>query len=314
MKMSLHTCGYTHHFMLDLCECIDYYADLGYQALDLSIDASVPGMTEYRMVNEDNWKPIAMRVKAKMQQRGLVFCQAHSPIVAYAPASEVDDKKLIRCIEICGYFGIKSLVVHMLHVHGCTPESFVKTNVEYYSKFLPYLDEYNVDICFENYGYWGEADCYCFSADELLKVINTMNHPHIHACWDTGHGNITRQLQYESVVKLGNHLRAVHVQDNLYPIKEPDGKFTPDMHMIPLFGNVNFDGFIQGLIDIGYKGGFSMESDIPNRRGHVDFIRNGSSQLLLKPIPFKLRKMADELQAETGKFMLQMYGLWEGKD
>lgn len=310
MRMSLHTGGYTHHYITDLFKLIDYYYDLGYRALDLSLDVSNPEMTEYQMMHTDDWKPIADKIKAKMEEKNMVFCQAHSPIVAYDPA-EKDDAALAKCIEISGYLGIPSLVVHLLHIKGCTPESFVSGNVAYYSKFTKYLDKYNVDMCFENIGYWGEPDIFCFSADELLTVINAMNHPHIHACWDTGHGNCTRQRQYNSVTKLGDHLRAVHIHDNHYPLKQPDGVFTPDAHTIPLFGNVNFDSFIQGLIDIGYKGAFSFEADFPNRKGHMDFMYNGEYQNKFFPLPFEFRSRMDVLQADIGKYMMKTYGIWD---
>ena len=308
MKLSVLTGGYTHFFLGDLGELINYYGDLGYQALDLSLDSKYDSF----FLSEDDWIRQTKRVKMIMNSRGMVFCQAHAPIVAYLDTvTEENTRALRQCIKVCGYLGIKSLVVHLLHVKGCTPESFVTDNINYYKQFLPLLDEYDVDFCFENLGHFLEKDLYCFTADQLLAVIDGMNHPHIHACWDTGHANLTRLDQYENVVKLGSHLRAVHIHDNLYPIAEPNGLFCPDMHNFPLFGNINFDSFIQALIDIDYKGGFSLETDVPNRRGHKDFVYKGESTLNLKPIPFEIRKKSDELLFYIGKYMLETYGLWE---
>ena len=309
MRISVVSGGYTHFFIRDLCDLIDYYADMGYTALDLSLDSSYEAA-----LYGDDWKMPAKRIKTKMAQRGMIFGQAHAPAIAYIDAAnEKFDNNVIQCIRLCGYFGIPSLVAHLFHIKGCTPESFVEENVKYFSRFLPYLDECGVDICFENLGGFKEKDMYCFDADDLLKVINAFSHPRVHACWDTGHANLKRLDQYENVVKLGDHLRAVHIHDNLYPISEPDGYFTPDGHNFPLFGNVNFDAFIQGLIDIDYKGTFSTETDTPNRRGHIDFFYNGELTLNLKPIPFRIRKMADEMLFEICKYMMQTYGLWEEK-
>lgn len=308
MKLSVLTGGYTHFFIRDIGDVINYYADLGYQALDLSLDSPHDAF-----FLSDHWMLGAKRVREIAKSRGVTLAQAHAPIIAYLDeTTEQDAKNLEQCIRVCGYLGIPSLVVHLLHVKGCTPESFVEENIHYYSRFLPLLDEYNVDMCFENLGHFLEKDMYCATADELLKVIDGMHHPHIHACWDTGHANLRRLDQYASIMKLGDHLRAVHIHDNLYPIREPDGLFCADMHNFPLFGNVNFDAFICALIDVGYKGAFSIETDTPNRRGHADFKHNGEPTLILKPIPFKIRRMADEMLAEIGKFMLQSYGLWEG--
>ena len=308
MKLSVVTGGYTHFFIRDLCDLIDYYADLGYGALDLSLDCAY----DSALMSEENWLMPAKRIKQKLKTRNMVFCQAHAPIGGYLhTANENTEKALRQCVRVCSYLGIKSLVVHLWHVKGCTPDSFVKDNIEYFNRFLPMLDEYDVDFCFENYGHALEKDAYCFTADQLLKVINGMDSTHIHACWDTGHANLTRLDQYKEVTKLGDHLRAVHIHDSLYPISEPDGLFCPDMHNFPLFGNINFDAFIQALIDIDYKNAFSLETDTPNRRGHIDFFYNGELTLNLKPIPFRIREMADEMLFEIGKYMLETYGLWE---
>lgn len=309
MKLSVLTGGYTHFFIRDIGNLINYYGDLGYQALDLSLDSPY----ERDLYSNEIGIMVAKRIKTVMKSRGMTFCQAHAPIKAYLhQVTDADDADLRRCIEICEYLEIPSLVVHLLHVKDATPEEFVKKNIEYYEKFLPDLDRHGVDLCFENIGNFIEKDCYCGNADELLKVIDTMNHKHIHACWDTGHANLYNLDQYPNVKKLGSHLRAVHIHDNHYPISTPDGEFTPDAHNFPLFGNINFDAFIQALIDIDYKGGFSLETDTPNRRGHRDFVYNGEPTLNLKPIPFEIRKMADQMLFEIGKYMLKTYNLWEG--
>ena len=308
MKLSVLTGGYTHFFIRDMCDLIDYYADMGFGALDLSLDSPYDSF----LLSEENWLMPAKRIKNKMKTRNMFFCQAHAPIGGYLDtANEKTEKSLRQCIRVCSYLGIKSLVVHLWHIKGCTPETFVKQNIEYFNRYLPMLDEYDVDFCFENYGHSLEKDAYCFTADQLLEVINGMDSTHIHACWDTGHANLTRLDQYKEVTKLGDHLRAVHIHDNLYPISEPDGMFSPDAHNFPLFGNINFDAFIQALIDIDYKNAFSLETDTPNRRGHIDFFYNGELTLNLKPIPFRIREMADEMLFEIGKYMLETYGLWE---
>ena len=308
MKLSIVTGGYTHFFIRDLGDLIDYYAALGYEAFDLSLDCAY----DAALLSDKDWVMAAKRIKARAAAKNMTFAQAHAPMVSYLEnATDEDERRLRACIRVCSYLGIKSLVVHLMHVKDCTPETFCEKNVEYYSRFLPMLDEYNVDMCFENLGHFLEKDMFCFTADDLLKVINSMDSTHIHACWDTGHGNLRRLDQYENVMKLGSHLRAVHIHDNLYPISEPDGMFAADMHNFPLFGNVNFDSFIQGLIDSNYKGAFSIETDTPNRRGHIDFVYNGETTLNLKPIPFRIRRMADEMLAEIGKYMLDTYGLRE---
>lgn len=309
MKLQIISSGYTRFFMPNIGDIIDYYADLGYQGLDLGLDSSYDSK-----LFSDNWEMYAKYIKNKMKVRGMEFGQAHAPCLSYSyEISQKYTDLLTQSIKLCSYLDIKALVVHLMHVKDCDEKTFYEVNYNYFSQFLPLLDEYNVDLCFENLGTNIEKDMYCATADQLLTMISYFDSEHIHACWDTGHGNLTRQNQYDSIKKLGDHLKAIHVHDNLYPISYPDGLFTPDMHNFPLFGNINFDAVINALLEIHYKGNFSIETDTPNRRGHVDFIQNGSETLNLKPIPFRIRKMADEMLFEIGKYMLETYSLWEGK-
>ena len=63
MKISVVTGGYTHFFIRDLCELIDYYADLGYTALDLSLDCAY----DSDLLSEEKWIMPAKRIKQRLK-------------------------------------------------------------------------------------------------------------------------------------------------------------------------------------------------------------------------------------------------------
>ncbi len=72
----------------------------------------------------------------------------------------------------------------------------------------------------------GRQCCRFFGAvpDELCELIDTLNHPLIGACWDTGHARMMHHDQKACLTAIGSRLKALHIQEN-------DGR--NDDHMLP---------------------------------------------------------------------------------
>lgn len=304
MKLSVLTGGYTRHFIPDDGDAVNYLCDIGYRTLDYTLDAP------YSICNQENWLRDADRIKAIAKRRGVTFGQSHAPSSDSADTTGTLIKKIRRAIEISAYFEIPYVVCHFFKEPDTTAEEQYRHNAEFYSEIYPLLDKYGISICIENLGDVTQ-NFYIKSADQMLAAIKAMGHKNVHVCWDVGHGNVTNQDQYESIIKLGSELRTVHIHDNYYPLFRPGEHEAFDAHNFPLFGNINFDAVLNGLIDSGYKGTFSLESDTPNRRGHRDYVRDGLEVLKLKPIPFEIRRDSDLLLFKIGKYMLETYGIYE---
>ena len=60
---------------------------------------------------------------------------------------------------------------------------------------------------------------------------------------------------YESIKVLGDDLKTLHIHDNYAG--------ADDRHYIPFRGTIDWDKFIQGLNEIGYKGSINLEVVIP---------------------------------------------------
>lgn len=91
---------------------------------------------------------------------------------------------------------------------------------------------------------------YTNTGADMREFVEYVNHPLFHACWDTGHGNMEGG-QYEHMIALGKELYAVHINDN---------RGTIDEHTLPYFGTLNMDEVMNGLIDCGFKGYFTLEA------------------------------------------------------
>ena len=64
-----------------------------------------------------------------------------------------------------------------------------------------------------------------------------------------------KQDQRQSLLYIGKHLKATHVSDT-HSMTDPDL-----MHVMPLFGKVNWKEAVQTLREIGYTGYFSFETN-----------------------------------------------------
>lgn len=207
-----------------------------------------------------DWKKTARELKEYAEQLGMRFVQAHAPggnpfrnYGEHLPGYEKLMKTTIRSIEVCGELGIPNIVVHC----GCKEDigkaGFFEGNKAFFEKLLPYAEECNVNILCENSSRINvacDSAYYANSGKDMREFVKYVDHPLFHVCWDTGHANMEGS-QYDDIMALGEHLHAVHINDN---------RGTRDDHTIPFMGTMNMDEVMCALIDSGYKGYFTMEA------------------------------------------------------
>jgi hypothetical protein len=108
---------------------------------------------------------------------------------------------------------------------------------------------------------------------------------------------------------------ALHVHDNCAYFEPSYRHHRIDMHTTPFatqYASVNYDALLQGLVDIGYKGTFNFEVLTMTRSIRPAFTYNGEVVRTLEKPPIFLWKQAQTLLYNTGKYMLECYGLFEG--
>lgn len=164
-----------------------------------------------------------------------------------------------RSIRFATILDIPWVVFHGTKIasgNECPKESLAY-NVQFYQKLLPVLEETGVGIALENTADREQTEAgvarrnYCSEAYELVELIDTLDHPLVGACWDTGHANLQGLDQEVSLQALGKRLKSLHINDN-------NGK--QDEHLLPYQGTVNWDKVTNTLATIGYDGEFTYEA------------------------------------------------------
>ena len=245
---------------------------------------------------------------------GMSAGQAHAPIV-----NPFDEKSgdymgvYTRVLEFCALAGIPQVVIHAGAQKGNTREEYFETNAAFYRSLIPAAEKTGVRVLVENIGHAAD-DNYLLFCEDICEMLRRIDHPLFAACWDTGHGNLNRQDLYKTVLALGKDLAALHVHDNCAYFEPSHRHHRIDMHTTPFatqYASVNYDALLQGLIDIGYKGTFNFEVLTMTRAIRPDFVRGGEIVRTLEQPPLSLWVKANSLLFETGKYMLDAYGLWE---
>ena len=276
----------------------------GFRYIDLSMYSITPECDYMK----DDWQEPVYRIKKIADELGMQFVQAHSPggnPLSTDPA-HVDFllKATLRSIEICGLLGIKNTVVHGGYAQGLSKEEWFRKNKEFYEKLFLVMERCGVNVLCENSTKSNMGDLYFINTGrDMLEFIQYVNHPQIHACWDTGHANCEGS-QYNEIMALGNELYAIHYNDN-HGVK--------DDHIAPFLGRLNHDEVISALIDANFQGFFTLECDsslIKYNQWTGKRRCFERSSRLREPQLFMQRHI-EAMMYETSKWMLDSYGILE---
>lgn len=298
---------------------LEYYADFandehamlatirecGFTCIDYNITLSYLG---------DDFEARAHALKNNLALCGMTAPQAHAPIVNPFDPQEVDYMTIFeRALRFCEIAGIPMVVIHAGAVKDNTREEYFENNVSFYRSLIPAAEKTGIGVLIENIGHAGDSN-FLRTGTDLREMIDRVDHPLFTACWDTGHGNLTKQNLYDTIKTLGDKLSALHVHDNVGYFEPSYRHHRIDMHTTPFatqYASVNYDALIQGLIDIGYKGTFNFEVLTMTRAIRPSFTYNGEVVRTLEQPPIFLWKQANTLLYNTGKYMLECYGIFE---
>ncbi len=303
MKLAT-TTGDFNCFDISLEKKIKLLYEAGFRHIDLSLYEE--NTLSSRFMQPD-WREYTHSLKELAQSLGMDFVQSHSPNVNPLKFDETWETAVavtVRSIEICGILGIPNTVVHSGWADDIGKEKYFEKNMLFFSRLLPYAAANNVNVCIENSCKFNMGDKYYFlTGEDMLDFIKFVNHPRLKACWDTGHANIEGH-QYEDITALGEHLTCVHIHDN-HGIK--------DEHIIPFMGSLSVDEVMHALIDSGYKGVFTYETDsafVPHNHWLLERPQFKDETRLLNP-PMFLQANAEKLQYELGVYILKAYNCFE---
>ena len=279
----------------------------GFRYIDLAMFSLSPD-SPYM---QDNWREPVARIKALAEELGMVFVQAHSPMGNPLSQDEAHVEhtvqSTIRSIEICQMLGIKNTVSHGGKIEGISKDEFFERNKAFFTRLIPTMERCGVNVLCENSSTVNSGEKYCLkNGRDMRQFIDYVDHPLFHGCWDTGHAN-QEGSQYDEILALGEELYAIHYNDN---------HGVTDDHIIPFFGRLNHDEIMNALLDVGFKGYFTLEctwtlikydqiTGVRNR-----FQKEGVALKLSEP-PLFMQQQLESLMYDTAKWMLEQYGLFE---
>ena len=255
-------------------EAFQFIKSCGFDTLDYNLDHTLtPPEIVSRTLNTfydadieeilERYRP----VKEAMERRGISLGQAHAPFPLHVEGADDINDYLIRMVEkecaICQYLGCPALVVHP---YSCADKEKEKEiNLAMYRKMIPAGKKYGITLCLENmFRSEGSHPVVgaCADAQEACWYIDTLNEEAgediFGYCFDVGHANLSSRNIRHELRTLGHRLTILHIHDN-------DG--LSDLHQIPYTQHprqtktgTDWEGFIEGLRDINYRGTLNFET------------------------------------------------------
>lgn len=269
--------------------------ECGVEALDYNFEAKLPhrsiesgdkGTFFTQSIEEiiEYLKPI----KAAADKYGIAFAQAHAPFPAYRLGDDEYNKYLIetieKCMEACVFLGCPAIVVHpFCHIDRKVAE---EANLSVYRALIPAAKKYGVKVCLENIFFYHGGRIVvidCSDAKRAAALVDKLNEEAgedvFGFCFDLGHTTLLGTNVREFIRTMGKRITVLHLHDN-------DG--VRDQHLAPMTQRkVDWDGLIDGLRDIGYRGPISFES----------------AKSILDGYPTELWGAMIEYTAEVGKYI-----------
>ena len=250
-------------------------SEAGFEAVDFgALESSLP--TKKIRVGElsnfydadletllDYYRP----AKEAADKYGIEFAQAHAPFPMHVPGHPQVVEYLVMVVQkmlyICKMLDCPYLIVHP----SCFPSKKQEweENMAMYRQLIPAAKESGVKICLENMHLIRNAHKVggaCSNMEEACRYIDALNEEAGEAvfgfCYDVGHANLTSNDVLEDLRTLDQRLFALHIHDN---------DAMKDLHLVPFASRItkkewttDWEGFFQGLREIGYKGAVNFET------------------------------------------------------
>lgn len=235
-------------------ECLQMCADSGYKNLDF-------GFAELVFVSErfkgEDWKEELKEYKDLAEKLGLSFVQAHATIFDFCnPGTDYEEKKRLfeRSITGARLLGAEWIVVHpstKVKNGAIDPETH-KENVRFFKKYAAFAKEIGIGLAIENM--WGTTRTgiphYAVKPEEVLRLVEDIHCENVRVCWDVEHGSIENMDQPKALQMLKDYIVTTHISDEA-------GR--NQIHILPCFGNIDWEKLLKAFADIGYEGIFNFE-------------------------------------------------------
>ena len=238
----------SYYMELDIKDAVKRFIANGIYAGELSDEHGL------QLLNKsDDVAATGREFAAFLKENSFEMTQGHLWLYAKICANEDAIDVLCRWIDLYEAIGIKTMVLHCdpLFDIEASYEEKLHMNIDRLKLLAEHVKDKDIYICLENLYKMTPG------IDDLLYIIDKVGNDRFAVCLDTGHLNRTLKNQREFILKAGDKLKALHINDN---------RGEADEHLMPFGGGtVDFTEVVDTLREIGYQGMFNLE--IPGERG-----------------------------------------------
>ena len=207
-----------------LTAAADFFADAGFDGVDLSLDELEP--------DEDIFRSVLYSFGNRAAAKGLTIPACHLPFYMPNPDDAVAMARFARSIRsalrMAAMLKIPDAVIHPIvrHESRRSRELWLAENLQFLTPIRDLAGQLGITLCVENmtgkpYAAHPSEAVYGSTAEDVLELSERL---HTMVCWDFGHANLTGLCQSAQLEKLRGKVRCIHVHDN-------DG--ARDTHRIP---------------------------------------------------------------------------------
>jgi len=233
-------------------DSVDFFADLGFDALDISFTSCIyEGTIHEPILDAEDPTPALDRLIEKCRERGLAMPVTHLPyrfnyLNPEEPVYAENYAMTVKALKASEYIGAEWAVMHIRSVEG---------TVAYVKRLFADSGITKTGIAIENDP--------TLSIDILIAAHDILKAEgyNVGICFDIGHGNVKSYIQYdvvELIKLLGERIKVLHIHDNC-------GNY--DAHKAPFAGNIPWERVMAALKSVGFVGEFNYEiitSDMPD--------------------------------------------------
>ena len=232
--------------------------DAGFESIDWSLwELCLRDSRQFEgPLTENDWLSVVNGLREATDKAGLPCGQTHCVSVNNKAFAQLDHEQLRemerRCVLSSSILGASWMVIHPFAPENLGSEEAIRYYAEYLKPIQEWAHSNNVGIAIENMiARSNQPKRFCSSAGELYELIRFINDPLVGCCWDTGHANISGCDQYDSILCLGDHLKALHIDDNFGT--------DMDLHLLPFEGKICWEKVMFALKKIHYNNDFAFE-------------------------------------------------------
>ncbi|MBQ9098365.1 MAG: sugar phosphate isomerase/epimerase [Clostridia bacterium] len=192
-------------------------------------------------------------LKAKAEDYGMVFETIHAPFSGinnmWIPGMEYIDvyRGMKNAIDLAARHGVPAVVMHVSG--GWYAPGISDLGLQRFDELVFHAAEKGVTIAFENLRQIGNLSYF----SERYEKFD-----HVRFCYDFGHEHCyTKTVQWMDV--FCHRLLCTHIHDNPGRTFEKVG--SPDIHLLPFDGTVDYQRCVDKLDEYGYQGPLTLEVD-----------------------------------------------------